>query len=425
METISVNNNISLHYIEMKKLKTTVVGVYIRRRLCEEEAAFNAVLPYVLKSGCKKYPTTRELSMRLQDLYGATLNGGVIKCGDNQVIFFDAETISDKYTPTGEALTSQLIDLLMSVLFEPSVRCKAFNAETVEREKKTIKNKIEALINDKRTYAQLRCTEEMCAGDAFAISQFGTAEQLDAIDRKNLYAHYEKIITSSQIDIFVCGEADCYELSETIKKYTDKLTFTDAKYPPTKVIAPTNDIKNITDKMEVTQGKLAIGFTTGVNACDKDYPAMIIANSIYGAGTHSKLFNNVREKLSLAYYASSSHNKYKGIILVNAGIEFENFQKAYDEAIAQLDELKAGKITDDEINFSKSTIINSLNSYYDNQRYMQLFALDCIYLGINSDIETLKKKIEAVTKDEVLAAAQKITQNTVYFLTGNDEGQEA
>lgn len=420
MKTFSVNSNISLHYIEMKKLKTTVVGTYIRRRLCEEEASLNAVLPYVLKSGCKKFPTTRDISKYLQELYGASLNGGVLKNGDNQVIFFDAETISDKYTPSGEKLTSQLISLLMSVIFEPLTENGAFNSDTVEREKKTVKNKIDAIINDKRTYASIRCAQELCKGDAFALSKFGTTEQVDAVDNKNLYEHYEKIITSSQIDIFVCGEASCDELVSEIKKYTEKLHFNECNYEPSRVIPASNEVKEITDRMDVTQGKLSIGFATGVNASDEDYPAMVIANSIFGAGTHSKLFNNVREKLSLAYYASSSLNKYKGIIIVNAGIEFENFQKAYDESILQLNELKNGNITDDEFNFSKTTIINNLNSYYDDQRYMQLYALDCLYLNKETDIESYKESIEKVTKDDVLKAAAKITQNNVYFLTGKN-----
>ncbi len=420
MKTITVNENISLHYIEMKKLKTTVVGTYIRRNMSADEASENAVLPYVLKSGCKKLSTTRDIALHLQGLYGASLNGGVLKNGDNQIIFFDAETISDRYAPNGEKLCKELISLLMSVIFEPYTVEGVFDENTVAREKQTVKNKLEATINDKRSYAQIRCLEELCHGDAFAISKFGTLEDIDKITPEVLFRHYEKIITSSQIDIFVCGEADFDELGQLVEEYTKNLTFKKAEYQPAKVISKREGIENVTDKMEVTQGKLSVGFTTGVNAKDSQYPAMLVANSIFGAGTHSKLFNNVREKLSLAYYASSQYNKYKGFVVMNAGIEFENFKKAYDESIFQLEELKQGKISDDEFNFSKLTLINSINSYYDDQRYMQLYALDSLYLGMDTDPDALKKGIEAVGREDVIAAAQKITPNIVYFLSGTE-----
>lgn len=418
METIKINNNISLHYIEMKKLKTTVTGVYIRRKLSEKEAALNAVLPYVLKSGCKKLPSVSEINKYLQSLYGASLSGGVIKNGDNQVIFFDAETISDKYAAEGEALTKNLMDLLMSVIFEPIVKNNSFDTETVEREKKTVINKINAMINDKRTYAQLRCIEEICRGDAFAVGKFGTAESVGKITAKDLYEHYKKILVSSQIDIFVCGDADCSSLVDKINQYTSMLEFKECEKTENVKIQYKDNLNRVTDKLDVTQGKLAIGFVTGINAADKDYPALVVANSIYGAGTQSKLFNNVREKLSLAYYASSGINKYKGIMTVNAGIEFENFQKAYDESILQLNNLKKGEISDDEFNFSINTIINNLDTYYDDQRYMQLYCLDCLYLGIVPDLEKYKNKIKSVTKDDIIKAASKIKEDTVYFLTG-------
>lgn len=420
MKTITVNENIALHYIEMKKLKTTVVGTYIRRNMSADEASKNAVLPYVLKSGCKKFPKTRDMALHLQGLYGASLNGGVLKNGDNQILFFDAETISDRYAPNGEKLCKELISLLMSVIFEPYTVDGAFDCDTVKREKQTVKNKLEATINDKRSYAQQRCLEELCKGDAFAISKFGTLEDIDKITPEMLFEHYKNIITSSQIDIFVCGEADFDELGQIVAEYTKNLTFKKAEYQPTKVIARRDETENVTDKMEVTQGKLSVGFTTGINAKDSQYPAMLVANSIYGAGTQSKLFNNVREKLSLAYYASSQYNKYKGFIVMNAGIEFENFKKAYDESMFQLNELKQGKISDDEFNFSKLTLINSINSYYDDQRYMQLYALDSLYLGMDTDPDALKKGIEAVGCDDVIAAAQKITPNIVYFLSGTE-----
>ena len=420
METIKINENISLHYIEMKKLKTTVVGMYIRRPLKKEEAAFNAVLPYVLKSGCQKYPGISDINIQLQSLYGASLNGGVLKNGDNQIIFFDAETISDKYAPNGEHLISDTIDMLMNVVFKPKVSQNSFDCDIVEREKKTVKNRIESLINDKRSYAQQRCIQEVCQNDIFSISKFGDIKDVEKITSKSLYDHYQNIITSSQIDIFVAGDTDCEALRNVIEQSVEGLSFSVPKIFETNKIEYKDKINNVTENMDVTQGKLSIGFVTGINAKDKEYPGLVVANSIYGAGTHSKLFNNVREKLSLAYYASSSVNKFKGIMTVNAGIEFDNFKKAYDESILQLEEISKGNITDDELEFSISTIVNNLDSYYDDQRYMQLYSLDCLYLGISPDLEDYKKRIKAVTKEDVINVVKKIKQDTVYFLAGKE-----
>ena len=390
METIKVNDNISLHYIDMKKLKTNVVGVYIRRPLCENEASKNAVLSSVLKNGCKKFPTALKITKHLQGLYGANLNSGVIKNGDNQVIFFDAESISDKYAPENEPLTNDLLDLLLNVIFNPLCDENSFDAEIVKREKNTVINKIDALINDKRSYAQLRCNEEVCKNDAYALTKFGTKDEVNRINEQNLYEHYTDIISSSQIDIFICGEANINEAKNVISGFTKNLSFTQPTISNTQIIKKSNDVNKIKDNLDVTQGKLSIGFTTGIDAKHPDYPALVVANSIFGSGTHSKLFNNVREKLSLAYYASSSLNKFKGLMFVDAGIEFDKFENAYNETISQLNALKNGEISDDEFSFSKSTIINSLNSYYDDQRYMQMYALDCLYLGIECDIEKYK-----------------------------------
>lgn len=419
MKNIKTNNNISLHYIEMKKLKTTVCGMYIKRKLKSDSASMNATLSYVLKNGCKKFPTLTEINRELQSLYGATLNSGVIKNGDNHVIFFDAETISDKYAPNGENLVLGLVEMLMNVVFCPYVVDGGFDKEIVKREKNTVINRINSLINDKRSYAQLRCTQELCENDSFSISKFGEIEDVEKIDEKSLYEYYKSIITSSQIDIFVAGECDCTQITELVDDFLKDLSFSEPCEIINKKIQFKSDKKNVEEKMEVTQGKLSIGFVTDINAKDPQYPALVVANSIYGAGTHSKLFNNVREKLSLAYYASSGLNKYKGILLVNAGIECENFKKAYDEAILQLDELKKGNITSEELEFSKKTIINNLDAYYDDQRYMQLYCLDCIYLGITPNLEDYKEKIKSVTKEDVIKVSQNIKETVVYFLTKN------
>ena len=415
-----INENISLCYIPMTKLKTTTIGVYIHRPLSEAEASANALLPYVLKRGCKKYPNQEKIAKYLENLYGASLGAALIKRGDDQIMYFDAETISDKYAPQGEKLVSELLSLMMSVLFEPNITDGAFDADIVKQEKKNAKDRIAALMNDKRVYASVRCAEEMCKGDAYAVSRLGTAEGVDALTPESLAEHYGRIITSSAINIFICGDADVDAAETAIRAYTDKISFNAARIPEVKLFKRDGSVNEITEKMNVTQGKLSMGFRTGVAPMDGDYPALCVFNSVFGAGTHSKLFNNVREKLSLAYYASSQLEKYKGIMLVNAGIEFKNFQTAYDETLRQLEEIKNGNVTDTELESSIIDITNTFEECRDDQRSLQSFWLGEIMSGTNRDIEETKAAIAAVTKEQVIAVAQKVELDTVYFLTGED-----
>lgn len=415
-----INKNISLCYIPMTKLKTTTIGVYIHRPLTEDEISANAVLPYVLKSGCRMCRDRGEIALYLENLCGASMGAAIMKRGDDQIMYFDAETISDKYAPQGEKLVSGLLSLLMSVLFEPNITDGAFDAEVVSLEKKNAKDRIAAVMNDKRSYAALRCTEEMCKGGVYALPKLGIAEGVDALTEKTLAEHYGGIITSSAVNIFICGEADIEDAEKTIRSYTDKMTFTPAHIPSSGLFERSGGVKNITEKMNVTQGKLAMGFRTGVAPSDEDYPALCVFNSVFGAGAHSKLFNNVREKLSLAYYASSILENYKGIIFVNAGIEFKNFETARDEILRQLGEVKSGNVTDTELQSSITDITSSLEEYCDDQRMLQSFFLSELMMGTNRDIERVKADIASVTKERVIAVSQKIELDTVYFLTGEE-----
>lgn len=420
-QTININSNIRLSYIPMQKLKTTTIGVYIHRELNENDASMNALLPYVLKRGCRKYTSQSEIEKHLESLYGATMGTAAIKRGDDQIIYFDAETISDKYAPEKEKLVSELLSLILSVIFEPLAENGEFSAEIVEQEKKNAKERIQSLMNDKRTYASLRCTEEMCKGESFAISRLGTIEGIDKITPRSLYEHYSRIITSSVIDIYICGDADTAAVEETIKKFISDMRFEKAQITKTEILKKSTGKTDVTDRMDVTQGKLAIGFRTNTKPEDKEYEALTVMNAIFGGGASSKLFNNVREKLSLAYYASSQLERYKGLLIVNAGIEFENFQKAYNETMAQLESIKNGDISDYEFDSSIIALVNSLQTIYDDQRSMQNFCLGAEIAGVSDDIEARKKAIRAVTKEDVAAAARKLELDTVYFLTGKGE----
>lgn len=421
MEKRQINKNITLYYIPMEKLKTTTFGLYIRRPLSRAEASLNAVLPRVLKRGCKAAEDSVKIAHKLEDLYGADLHASVTKRGENQMMFFDAETIADCYAPEGENLSGAVTELLCSMVFEPVLEKGIFRADFVEQEKKNAKDKIQSMINDKRTYAHHRCVEEMCKGEAFALSVYGTPEGVDAVNAENLYAHYKKIVTSSAVDIFICGKADLDSVEHTIQSKIKGITFQKPPVIQTEILKKDGAVSNVIERMDVTQGKLSIGFRTNIKPTDPDAWALVVANSVFGAGTHSKLFNNVREKLSLAYYASSQLEKNKGLMIVNAGIEFENFQKAYDETMAQFKAIQAGEVTDMEFSASIKMIINSLDSYYDNQRYMRIFYLDQMIAGTNCDIAEYKKNIMAVTKDDVIRIFQKIQPDTVYFLTGKEE----
>jgi len=418
MNTVIINDNISFHYIPMKKLKTSTIGIYIHRPLTKETASMNALLPMVLKRGCSLCPDSEALEKFCQELYGAGASCGILKRGEDQIINFSFEAISDKYAIDKEPIFSKLTELAMSMLFEPVAENNAFSEKILEQEKKNLCERIESIKNDKRSYASIRCVEEMCKGDAFAVSRYGTAEDVNKIKSDDLYEYYKKIITSSVIDFYVCGDVDTDNIVSTIKKYISDKEFVKGDIKRTEILSPLDNINDVEESLDVNQGKLSLGFTTSTEPVGDEYYALMVANSIFGSGAHSKLFNNVREKLSLAYYASSSMERSKGLIIVNAGIEFSKYKEAYDEILVQLDDVKKGKISELEYNSSINAIINSLKSCFDDQYAMQSFYLSEKIYNTGLSLEEIIEKIKSVTVDDAVKAAQNIKLNTVYFLKG-------
>ncbi len=418
-----INSNINLHYIPMEKLKTTNIDFYIHRELNCEDASKNALLPYVLKSGCKLCDSTDKIAHYLENLYGASFGAGVLKKGEDQIIFFGGETIWDRYAANNEKLSEGLVDLILSVIFEPVLVNGAFKEEFVEREKKNAIDRIKGVINDKRSYAQLRCTQNMCKGEAYEVSKLGTIEGIEKIDAKALYEYYLEIVKNSVIDIYICGDADVNGIIEKLNNI--KVSFNSAIRPETKQFKSDGEIKKVVDKIDVTQGKLSLGFATNIEGSSDEFFALMVANSVFGAGAHSKLFNNVREKLSLCYYASSQLERRKGLMLVNAGIEFENFKKAYDEILVQFEAVKKGDISDFEFEASINALVNKYQSAYDDPVLMQQIHLNEIMSKTGYTIEEYIKKIKNVTKEDVSNAMKKVTFDTLYFLAGKGDNNEA
>ena len=417
LKVIPINDNITLNYIPMDKLKTTTMGMYIHRPLKKEEASFNAILPHILKRANKKLKTTREIASYRQNLYGAKFSAGISKKGDSQILCFEGETISDKYAPHGEKLISELLGLILDCVFNQE---DSFSADIFEQERTNSITKIENVINDKRVYAIYRLQEEMAKDDVFSVPRLGYVDDMKAMTKEALYDYYRELIVSSPIDIYVCGDADVGELETAIKTSVSGFSFKKSEMPKSKILKKKDSVNNVTEKLDVTQGKLAIGFLTDISADSDDYFALTVANAVFGGGAQSKLFNNVREKLSLAYYAGSMLDKYKGMLLVNAGIEFENFQKAYDETLVQLEEVKKGNITDLEIESSKRFIINSLVSTYDDQMALISFYLNQKVGQTAFDIEDCIERIKPITKEDVAKIMEKVHLDTVYFLAGGE-----
>ncbi len=415
-----INKNITLNFIPMVKLKTTSVGIYIHCPISNETATCNALLSGIMKQGSKKYPTRACLIKRLDELYGSTIASGVSKKGEDHVLSFEAECIRDKYTKNGEKLLEDVIGVLVEIIFNPDIENGAFKEDVFLSEKKNLFDKIKAEINDKRVYAAERISEITSKGTPYSVSRLGDIDTLSKVTAKSLCDYYNKMITSSMIDIYIAGDADFESVYKSLLEKFNNFDFNNSKIPETSILNETEKTEEVIENMDVTQGKLAMSFTTKTGPKDDDIWALIVWNSIFGGGAHSKLFNNVREKLSLAYYAGSQMHKFKGFILVNAGVEFSNMDKAKDEVLLQLDEMRKGNIKVEEIKAAKMALINSANSYYDDQMYIQSFYLGEKIAGTNYDIEYYKEKISEVTIDDVKKISEKINLHSIYKLLGKE-----
>lgn len=407
-----LSNGVKLVYLPNDKFKT----VYIRMNLYRpmgEEAAKNALLTRVLKSGSKKFSTKQELEKQLESLYGAGLGADVAKLGDVQVVTFTVSLPGDRYT--GEDSAKMGAELLKEVVFNPDITDGAFKKEKVEIEKNNLLNLIESIYNDKKDYAEQRAVEIMFEGKPFAIHELGKKENLLEIDEESLKQHYDNIINSSRIDLFVSGKCDI----GLVEKVFDDIKSED-NMPENCMKNEKTDIKEVFETQEVNQGKLMMGFKTDVGLAGRDYYKMLVMTSVFGSGTHSKLFCNVREKLSLAYYAYARLNRYKSVILVGSGIEQKNFDKAKDEILFQLDEIRKGNITEFELSSAKKSLINAYKSMEDEPSRIISSKTGSQITGDNLSLEEIIKEINAVTKEDVTEMSSHIWTDTVYFLKGKE-----
>ncbi len=413
-DVISIKENINLHYVHTKKFKTTTFSIYIQRPLTREETTLNSLLSMVLRRGCPGFEDTKILSRHLDSLYGTAFSTAVRKKCERQILCANFQFVNDKFLDDDIDIFDEVLKLADSAILKQ----EAFSEEYVNQEKENLKQQILSVINDKRSYATKRCTEIMCKDEAYGISKLGYIEDLDKIDKHTLYNHYKNVVLKSHIDVFVNGDVDIDTIVQKLKNMFKNINVECTLPAPSDVKRNVAEVKNITEEQQIVQGKLSIGFRTNVYVNDEDYPAMMMYNSILGCGIFSKLFNNVREKLSLCYYASSSVDYMKGIMLINSGIEVANFQKAYDEILVQMEDIKKGNISDMEMSAAVLGTVNSINSTSDNPFVLDDYYLSKTISGKMITLEEVAESIKKVTKEDVMKVAEKIQLDTVYFLKG-------
>ncbi|MDF9762334.1 MULTISPECIES: EF-P 5-aminopentanol modification-associated protein YfmF [Peribacillus] len=415
-DTITEKSGYRLHVVRTDKYKTNTLVLKMKAPLTKEDVTYRALLPYVLQSNTNKYPTTPELRSYLDDLYGAGFYVDVVKKGEYQIISFTIDIVNEKFLSDSTPLLEKAFGLLSEVIFNPKKNGEAFDPKTVSNEIRSLKQRIQSISDDKMRYSATRLVEEMCKNEPYALEASGNLQDLETITPESLFAYYKKMLTEDEIDLYVIGDIDESEVGALADKYVSLKE----RMPVNMTRITGNEVekeKEIIENSDVKQGKLNIGYRTHVAYGDPDYYALQLFNGIFGGFSHSKLFINVREKASLAYYAASRLESHKGLLMVMAGIENANYKQALEIIHAQMKEMKQGNFSEEELAQTKAVVKNQLLETIDVSRGLVEILYHNVVSGQDISLDEWFAKTERTTKEEIIAVGQKIQLDTIYFLT--------
>ena len=416
IQTIPLFPGVTLRCCRDDRFKQGVLSLQFLRPMCREEAALNALLPAVLLRGTKHTPDMRSVTLRLDDLYGASVGALVRRIGDIQCTGLSCGFIDDRFTLEG-ALFAPMMAFLEEILLEPATEGNAFREDFVRSEKQNLIWAIEAQRNDKRSYATNQMLKALCQDDSYGIPRLGEISDVEAITPESLYAHYRKILTTSPVHVFYVGSADPETVADTLRPMLGKLAEAPITLPAQTGLTP----GYYTEKeeiLEVAQGKLCMGYVTPIHLRDSRYAAVQVCNTIFGAGMTSKLFMQVREKMSLCYDIGSGFHGSKGIMAVAAGIEFEKKDIVLQEIQNQLQMICDGNIANEELNAAKEALLSNLRSTHDSPGAIESYYASAALSGIGMTPDVFMEKIRQVTAEDVSDAAKTLRLQTVYFLKG-------
>ncbi len=417
-------NGINVYHIKTGKFKTNTINIFFHDTLSRETAALNALIPAVLRRGCRSLPTFQQIALYLEELYGASFDCGVAKKGERQIVQFYIEFISDRYTSENNNLFEKAFELLFEIVTNPVLENGVFKTEYLEQEKENLKKLIASRVNDKMQYAVEKCFEEMCKDEPFGVYEYGTIQDVERIENGMLYSRYREFVETLPVDVYFTGIIEDDKLGRVIEKLSGISRKNIKNVEKSRIDIGAKDVKHVTEKMDVNQGKLTLGFRTNTSPDNDDYYKLLIYNGILGGGgfMHSKLFQNVREKESLAYYVFSRLEKYKGLMAVSSGIEIKNKDRAIEIILKQMDEIKKGNISDYELEATLKTSETGIKSLKDSQLQMVDFYLSQSIAGIEDNFDEMIQKAKRVTRQDVVEIAGRIKLDTIYFLTSRNKG---
>lgn len=415
---------IRLHVLPTTRFKTFAISLYAGCPLREETVTSTALIPFVLRRGTASTPETKAFRERLDDMYGAGFGFDVYKRGDSQLVTFRMDVINDRFVSSNKSLLASSMEFLGEVVTDPATENGTFTSKYVEAEKQTLRKRLEAIVNDKMRYAAERCLEEMCADEPYRLHPLGKLSDVDSITPAALYGRYQTWLQEAALDLYVVGDTSLEEVKSLAARCFKIKDGQPSSYNLPDIgngAKEAKEVKTVVERMEVGQGKLNMGLRTSIGYGDDNYPALLMYNGILGGFPHSKLFINVREKESLAYYAASRLDGHKGIMTIQSGIEIGNYERALAIIKEQLESMREGQLSDLEMNQTKAMIANALREQQDSAYEMIGYDFNSLMSGTDRSVEEMLKQIYAVTPADIVEVAKRVQLDTIYFLRDKKE----
>lgn len=423
-EVTSLGSGIQLCAAQTDRFKTCRISAALALPLRKETAAANAILPYLLHRSCREFPHPNLLNRRLAELYGARLSADVSKIGENQMLRIQITAIDDRFALGGEKIAQQCSELLASLFFDPAFEGGLFSQTDIDREKRLLIETLDSEKNDKRLYALKRCEALMCENEAYGIDRLGTREAIEALNPQIVTEAYHTMLETAKVQINMIGSADPAQAVEGMRTGFAGISKDHIAECKTLIVSKAEEVRVFEERLPINQGKLVMGLRTGVAEPDDDVIQTRVMADVFGGGPYSRLFANVREKLSLCYYCSARYNASKGVIFVQSGIEEKNKDKAIEEIKRQLAIVGAGEVEAKDFEASKKSLADAYRGVGDTPEGLDAwYTTQMLHARILTPEEYVRR-IECVTPEQVALAAQKVTLDTIYMLAGEEKSHE-